>query len=72
MGFYRKELVFKPIINQLNIVIGFNLYFTRFLNTSYPEMEGKRICHLFSIFNLTCCNFVTLKEYTFSNSFQSH
>ena len=30
------------------------------------------ICHLFFIFNLTCCEFVALKENTVNHSFQNH
>ena len=37
---YRKEYVFKPISNQLNIPVGCNVSFTSFLNASYLVMEG--------------------------------
>ena len=37
---YRKEFVFQVISNQLNILAGCNLTFTRFLNASYLEMNG--------------------------------
>ena len=40
MCIYRKAFVFKPISNQLNILVGYNLSFTKFLNTSYFEMDG--------------------------------
>ena len=40
MCIYRKALVFKPISNQLNILVGCNLSFTKPLNTSYFEMDG--------------------------------
>ena len=35
MCIYRKEFAFKPVINQLNILVGWNLSFTESLNTSY-------------------------------------
>ena len=37
---YREEFVFKPICNQLNILVGCNLNFTRALIVSYLEMDG--------------------------------
>ena len=40
MCIYRKVFVFKPITNQLNILVGCNLSFTKFLNSSYFEMGG--------------------------------
>ena len=36
----QSTFVFKPISNQLNIVVGCNLSFTRSLNASYLEMDG--------------------------------
>ena len=39
MCIYRKEFVFKPAVNQSNILIGENLGFIKSLNTSYFEME---------------------------------
>ena len=62
--------VIKPISKQLNILVGCNLSFTKALNTSYLEWmdnltkikHHQRFCYLFSIFNLTCCKFVALKE----------
>ena len=40
MCIYRKAFVFKPISNQLNILVGYNLSFIKFLSTSYFEMDG--------------------------------
>ena len=40
MCIYRKVFVFKPITNQLNILVGCNLSFTKSLNSSYFEMGG--------------------------------
>ena len=37
---YREEIVFKPISNQLNILVGCNLSFTGSLNTFYLEIGG--------------------------------
>ena len=37
---YREEFVFKPISNQLNILVGCNLSFTGPSNASYFEMVG--------------------------------
>ena len=37
---YRKAFVFKPISNQLNIIVGWNLSFTMSLNASYLQMYG--------------------------------
>ena len=37
---YREEFVFKPISNQLNILVGSNLSFTRSLNAFYLETGG--------------------------------
>ena len=37
---YREEFVFKPISNQLNILVGCNLRFTGSLNTFYLEIGG--------------------------------
>ena len=36
----QSTFVFIPISNQLNIVVGCNLSFTRSLNASYLEMDG--------------------------------
>ena len=36
---YREEFVFKPVNDQLNIIVGCNLSFTRSLNASYFEMD---------------------------------
>ena len=36
---YREGFVLKPISNQLNILEGCNLSFTRFLNISYLETD---------------------------------
>ena len=40
MCIYRKAFVFKHISNQLNILVGCDLSFTKSLNTSYFEMAG--------------------------------
>ena len=40
MCVYRKVFVFKSISNQLNIHVGYNLSFTKSLNTSSFEMTG--------------------------------
>ena len=40
MCIYGKKIVFKPISNQLNILVGCNLSFTQSLNTSYLEVNG--------------------------------
>ena len=40
MCIYRKAFVFKPISNQLIILVGCNLSFTKSLKTSYFEMDG--------------------------------
>ena len=40
MCIYRKAVVFKPISNQLNILVGFNSSFTKSLNTSNFEIDG--------------------------------
>ena len=40
MSIYRKAFVFKPISNQLNVLAGCNLSFTKSLNTSYFEIDG--------------------------------
>ena len=37
---YREDFVFKPISNQLNILVGCNLSSTKSLNVSYLEMDG--------------------------------
>ena len=37
---YKEEFVFKLISDQLNILEGLNLSFTRPLNASYLEMDG--------------------------------
>ena len=37
---YRKAFVFTPTSNQLNVLVGCNLSFTKSLNTSYFEMDG--------------------------------
>ena len=39
MCIYRKAFVFKPVSNQLHILVGCNLSFTKSLNTSHIEME---------------------------------
>ena len=40
MCIYGKKIVFKPISNQLNILVGCNLSFTQSLNTLYLEVNG--------------------------------
>ena len=40
MCIYRKAFVLKSISNQLNILGGCNLSFTKSLNTSYCEVDG--------------------------------
>ena len=40
MCIYSKAFVFKPISNKLNIFVGCNLSFKKYLNTSYFEMDG--------------------------------
>ena len=37
---YREAFVFKPISNQLDILAGCNVSFTRWLNASFLEMDG--------------------------------
>ena len=37
---YREEFVFKPISNQLKILVACNLSFSSSLNVSYLEMDG--------------------------------
>ena len=65
---YREEFVFKPISNQLNILVGCNLngwiIFSR-LNTIKEFV-------LFFIFKLKCCKFVALKENTLTLSFRNY
>ena len=39
MCIYRKAFVFKPISNQLHILVGWNLSFIKSLNTSYLKMD---------------------------------
>ena len=36
----RKTFVFKPISDQLNVLLGYNLSFCKSLNISYFEMDG--------------------------------
>ena len=40
MCIYCQAFVFKPISKQLNIFVGCNLSFTKFLNNFYFEMDG--------------------------------
>ena len=68
---YRKASLFKPISNQLNFLVICNLGITRSLNVSYL-LNRQRICHLFSIFNFTCCKCVALKENNLTHSCQSY
>ena len=37
---YREEFILKLISNQLNILVGCNLTFTRSVNVSYLQMDG--------------------------------
>ena len=37
---FLSKIVFKTISNQLNILVGCNLSFTKSLNTSYFEVDG--------------------------------
>ena len=41
MFIYSKSFLVKHISKQLNIFVGYNLTFTKSLNTSYLEMEGE-------------------------------
>ena len=40
MFIYIKVFVCKPIINQLNVLVGCNLSFTKSLNIFYFEIDG--------------------------------
>ena len=40
MCIYRKKFVFKPISNQLNTLVDWNLSLNKSLNTYYFEMDG--------------------------------
>ena len=37
---HKEKFVFKPISNQLNTLVGFNLSFTWLLNASYLKKDG--------------------------------
>ena len=51
MCIYRKAFAFKPICNQLNILVDCNLSFTKSLNTSYFKVNGQILCRLNTIKN---------------------
>ena len=81
MFIYRKTFVYKPISNQLNILVVCNLSFSKSLNTSYLLLwmdnlmqieHQQRFLNLFSISNHTCCKFVASKETIVSHPFQSY
>ena len=59
---YREEFVFKPISSEFNIVVSYNLSFTRSLNASYLEMDGlnaiKESATSFSSLPLHAVNFL--------------
>lgn len=75
MCIYIKAFVFKPMSNQLNSLLGYNLSFTSSLNTFFLEMDGyfidwtpRKISPSLSIVNLACCKFIALRENTLSHS----
>ena len=80
MCIYRKEFAFKPVINQLNILVGWNLSFTESLNTSYFDNGWiilrilntiKDFATSFPFLTLNAVNLLLWKK-ILSHSFQNH
>ena len=67
---YRKTFVFKPISNQLNILLDCNLSFTESLDASSLKMDGQfqyiehhhRFCYLFSYSTIHAVNLLLWKK----------